>query len=137
MQSLTPQTYSRHEHYQATTLRSLRAFNTSQYAPPNSVPTDRPNIKFIKLHKLQRVGLFSMNQITQDKLLWAFAIDTTKPLVTTKHRTRRATQPKYKLHRYNVTSCSPRLRQFGVKVGMSYDQAKAIAPDMRIFVYNR
>ncbi len=72
-----------------------------------------------------------------DKLLWAFAVDATKPLKTTKSRSKRAAKPKYNLHRYYVTSCSPRLRQSGVRVGMRYDEAKAIAPDMRIFVYNR
>ena len=76
-------------------------------------------------------------QNIDDKLLWAFAIDATKPLKTTTHRSKRAAKPKYKLHRYLVTSCSPRLRQFGVKVGMSYDEAKTLVPEMRIFVYNR
>jgi nucleotidyltransferase/DNA polymerase involved in DNA repair len=71
------------------------------------------------------------------KLLWAFAVDATKPLKTTTQRNKRAAKPKYKLHRYLVTSCSPRLRQFGVKVGMPYDEAKALVPEMRIFVYNR
>jgi nucleotidyltransferase/DNA polymerase involved in DNA repair len=72
-----------------------------------------------------------------DKLLWAFAVDTTRPVNATKSRSKRATKPKYKLHRYYVTACSPKLRQFGVKAGMPYDQAKKLAPDMHIFVYNR
>lgn len=71
------------------------------------------------------------------KLLWAFAVDATKPVKQKASRARRATEPKYKLHRYYVTACSPRLRQFGVRTGMRYDEAKALVPGMRIFVYNR
>jgi len=70
------------------------------------------------------------------KLLWAFGVDATKPK-STKHRSRRASSPKYKLHRYYITACSPRLRQYGVTTGMRYDEAKALAPEMRMFVYNR
>lgn len=71
------------------------------------------------------------------KLLWAFAVDATKPVEVRKSRTKRATKPKYKLHRYLVTSCSPRLREYGVRSGMTYGQAKRLAPNMQIFVYNR
>lgn len=80
-----------------------------------------------------------MDKPTQvnDKLLWAFAVDATKPVNATKSRSKRSTQPKYKLHRYRVTACSPKLRQFGVRTGMPYDQAKKLAPSMHIFVYNR
>jgi len=74
---------------------------------------------------------------TEEKLLWAFGVDATKPLRTRGYRSHRATQPKYKLHRYYVTACSPRLRQYGVKAGMRFDEAKALAPKMRMFVYNR
>jgi len=79
----------------------------------------------------------NQNNQTDEKLLWAFGVDATKPLKTTKHRSRRAGNPKYMLHRYYVTACSPRLRQYGVKAGMRYDEAKALAPGMRMFVYNR
>lgn len=72
-----------------------------------------------------------------DKLLWAFGVDATKPLRSHRSRSRRATQPKYMLHRYYVTACSPRLRKYGVEAGMRYDEAKALAPGMRMFVYNR
>jgi nucleotidyltransferase/DNA polymerase involved in DNA repair len=72
-----------------------------------------------------------------DKLLWAFAVDATKPLQESRSRNKRATKPKYKLHRYYVTVCSPKLRQFGVRAGMTYDEAKRLVPNMHIFVYNR
>ncbi len=77
-----------------------------------------------------------MNQI-DGKLLWAFAVDATKPMEISKSRTKRETKPKYKLHRYLVTACSPRLREFGVRSGMTYGEAKRLVPDMHIFVYNR
>lgn len=72
-----------------------------------------------------------------DKLLWAFAVDATKPLRKDRLRSRRSTRPKYKLHRYQVTACSPKLKQFGVYSGMGCDEAKRLAPNMHIFVYNR
>lgn len=72
-----------------------------------------------------------------DKLLWAFAVDATKPVRQTPGRSKRLTIPKYKLHRYYVTVCSPKLKEFGVRAGMRYDEAKRLVPDMKIFVYNR
>ena len=72
-----------------------------------------------------------------DRLLWAFAVDATRPVREKPSRAKRSTIPKYKLHRYYVTVCSPRLRQLGVRAGMRYDEAKRLVPSMRIFVYNR
>jgi hypothetical protein len=72
-----------------------------------------------------------------DKLLWAFAVDATKPLQINRSRNRRAAKPKYKLHRYQMTVCSPKLKQIGVRSGMSYGEAKRLAPNMHVFVYNR
>lgn len=90
-------------------------------------------------HSMNQLSVFDApnQRKTEDKLLWAFAIDATRPLKTTKNRVKRAAQPKYKLHMYTLMSCSPRLRQAGVRVGMRYDEAKALVPGMRIFVYNR
>ncbi len=75
-------------------------------------------------------------QIDQ-KLLWAFAVDATKPVNQKSSRAKRAATPKYNLHRYYVTVCSPRLKEFGVRTGMRYDEAKRLVPTMRVFVYNR
>lgn len=72
-----------------------------------------------------------------DRLLWAFAVDATRPLKVAKRRTKREAKPKYNLHRYYVTVCSPKLKEFGVRAGMRYDEAKKLAPNMHIFVYNR
>jgi hypothetical protein len=72
-----------------------------------------------------------------DKLLWAFAVDATKPLKVAQRRGKREARPKYNLHRYYVTVCSPKLKQFGVRAGMRYDEAKKLVPNMHIFVYNR
>ena len=76
-------------------------------------------------------------QAVDDKLLWAFAVDATKPLKVAQARNKREAKPKYKLHRYYVTVCSPKLKQFGVRAGMRYDEAKKLVPNMHIFVYNR
>lgn len=81
--------------------------------------------------------MITNSQANDDKLLWAFAIDATKPIRRRPSRAKRATIPKYKLHHYYVTVCSPKLKQVGVQAGMRYDEAKRIAPSMRIFVYNR
>ena len=72
-----------------------------------------------------------------EKLLWAFAVDATKPVRQKPSRAKRATIPKYKLHRYYVTVCSPMLKQYGVQAGMRYDEAKRLVPSMKVFVYNR
>lgn len=85
-----------------------------------SIPTHTPNHKQI-----------------DEKLLWAFAVDATKPVRQKPSRARRATIPKYKLHHYYVTVCSPKLKQFGVRAGMRYDEAKRLVPSMKVFVYNR
>jgi hypothetical protein len=76
-------------------------------------------------------------KVIDERLLWAFAVDATKPVRQTPSRGKRLTIPKYKLHRYYVTVCSPKLKEFGVKAGMRYDEAKRLVPDMKIFVYNR
>lgn len=72
-----------------------------------------------------------------DKFLWAFAVDASRPVRAAKTRSKRAAQPKYKLYRYTVTACSPQLRNRGVRVGMRYDEAKRLAPAMRVIVCNR
>lgn len=80
----------------------------------------------------------ALHTATQDdKLLWAFAVDATKPVRQTPGRAKRLTIPKYKLHRYYVTVCSPKLKEFGVRAGMRYDEAKRLVPGMKVFVYNR
>jgi nucleotidyltransferase/DNA polymerase involved in DNA repair len=68
-----------------------------------------------------------------DKYFWAFAIDKQPPA----KRYIPSTRPKRNLHRYYITACSQQAKAFGVKVGMSYSEAKALVPNMRVIVYNR
>lgn len=73
----------------------------------------------------------------EEKLLWAFAVDATRPVRTTRSNAKRQATPKRFLHRYLITSCSPRLKAYGIKRGMAVKDAKALVPDMRIIVSNR
>jgi nucleotidyltransferase/DNA polymerase involved in DNA repair len=75
--------------------------------------------------------------IEDDRLLWAFAVDATRPVRTSYRSKRQPSEPKRNLHRYLITACSPRLKARGVKQGMAVKDAKALAPDMRIIVTNR
>jgi nucleotidyltransferase/DNA polymerase involved in DNA repair len=70
---------------------------------------------------------------TQEKYFWAFAVDKQPP--TKKYIP--STKPKRNLHRYFITACSKEAKAFGVRVGMTYDQAKALVPNIRVIVYNR
>lgn len=68
-----------------------------------------------------------------EKYLWAFAVDKNPPA----KRYIPSTRPRRNLHRYFITSCSQQAKAFGVRVGMSYSEAKALVPNMRVIVYNR
>ncbi len=70
---------------------------------------------------------------THDKLFWAFAVDATPPT----KRYIPSTRPKRNLHRYIITSCSQQAKAMGVRAGMSYSEANALVPMMRVIVYNR
>lgn len=72
-----------------------------------------------------------------DKLLWAFAVDAARPVRTKLSRAKRQTTPQRNLHRYYITACSPRLKAVGVKQGMAFKDAKALAPGMHVIVTNR
>lgn len=75
-----------------------------------------------------------MNLTTSnDKYFWAFARDEQPPV----KRYIPSTKPKRNLDRYRITACSQQAKAFGVRVGMSYRQAKALVPNMRVIVFNR
>lgn len=74
---------------------------------------------------------------TDHKLLWAFAVDAARPVRAKMSRARRQTTPKRNLHRYYITACSPQLKAVGVRRGMAFKDAKALAPDMHVIVTNR
>ena len=68
-----------------------------------------------------------------DKYLWAFAVDKTPPV----KRYVPSSRPKRNLHRYYITACSKQAKAFGVRIGMTYSEAKALVPNMRVIIYNR
>lgn len=68
-----------------------------------------------------------------DKYLWAFAVDKEPPA----KRYIPSSKPKRNLHRYYITACSKQAKAFGVRIGMTYSEAKALVPNMRVIVYNR
>ncbi|MDB5166026.1 MAG: hypothetical protein JWM37_98 [Candidatus Saccharibacteria bacterium] len=75
----------------------------------------------------------TMNNV-DNHLLWAFAVDVTRPRSV---RRRHLPSPQRNLHRYQIMSCSPRLKAIGVQTGMRFDEAKRRAPGMRVIVTNR
>jgi nucleotidyltransferase/DNA polymerase involved in DNA repair len=68
-----------------------------------------------------------------EKYFWAFAIDKQPPA----KRYIPSTKPKANLHRYLITACSKEAKAFGVRVGMTYAEAKRLVPNIRVLVYNR
>lgn len=74
-------------------------------------------------------------EVPKPKAAWAFAIDTGKHV--SKSRTRKFRSISYDMSRTVITACSREAKQFGVKAGMRYEEAKRIIPDMRILVYNK
>lgn len=70
---------------------------------------------------------------SKDKYFWAFAIDKQPPA----KRYIPSTKPKKNLHRYLITACSKEAKAFGVRAGMSYSEARALVPNIRVIVFNR
>jgi nucleotidyltransferase/DNA polymerase involved in DNA repair len=68
-----------------------------------------------------------------EKYFWAFAVDKNPP----SKRYVPSMKPTRNLHRYVITACSQQAKAFGVRIGMSYSEARAIVPQMRVIVYNR
>ena len=69
---------------------------------------------------------------SDSRLFWAFLVDESG--TTSKHR---LGVPKRNLDRFRVISCSPRVKEIGVRAGMYYDEARELVPDMRVIVCNR
>lgn len=76
----------------------------------------------------------SLSEATNQKYFWAFARDVAPP---TNRRYRPSTRPRSHLGRYVITSCSKQAKSYGVKPGMTYDQARKLVPGMRVIVSNR
>lgn len=62
---------------------------------------------------------------------WAFATDTGRARRKT-FMPNAAAQSKC-----IITSCSKQAKLLGIRVGMRYDEAKLLLPDLKIFVYGR
>lgn len=70
---------------------------------------------------------------TNDKYFWAFAVDREPPT----KRYVPSSRPRRNLHRYYITACSQQAKAFGVRIGMTYSEARRLVPNMRVIVYNR
>lgn len=75
----------------------------------------------------------SLTTVTNQKYFWAFARDLNPPA----KRYRPSLQPRRNLGRYIITSCSKQAKAYGVKTGMTYNEAKQLVPGMRVIVCNR
>jgi nucleotidyltransferase/DNA polymerase involved in DNA repair len=75
----------------------------------------------------------SLSNAINQKYFWAFARDEMPPA----KRYRPSLTPRRNLSRYTITSCSHQAKAYGVKVGMTYHDAKKLVPGMRVIVCNR
>ncbi len=75
----------------------------------------------------------SLTQTSDEKYFWAFARDEMPPA----KRYRPSLKPRRNLDRFLITSCSRQAKQYGVKEGMTFDQAQKLVPGMRVIVCNR
>lgn len=75
----------------------------------------------------------SLTQSTHQKYFWAFARDTQPP----SKRYKPSLRPRSNLGRYIITSCSRQAKSYGVSVGMTYNDAKKLVPQMRVIICNR
>lgn len=67
------------------------------------------------------------------KYLWAFARDIMPP----SRRYKPSLTPRRNLNRYYITACSRQAKAYGVKIGMTYHDARKLVPNMRVIIYNR
>jgi nucleotidyltransferase/DNA polymerase involved in DNA repair len=67
--------------------------------------------------------------------IWAFAIDTSRPLSVHQHIG--APAPRRYLQRYQITACSREARAIGISNGMDLRSARDLAPKLRVLVCNR
>ena len=75
----------------------------------------------------------SLAHTTHQKYFWAFARDAQPP----SKRYKPSLQPRSNLGRYYITACSKQAKAYGVKAGMTYDEAKKLVPQMRVIICNR
>ena len=75
----------------------------------------------------------SLSEVSNQKYFWAFARDIHPPA----KRYRPSTRPRSHQGRYVITSCSKQAKSYGVRPGMTYDQANKLVPGIRVIVSNR
>lgn len=75
----------------------------------------------------------SLTASVDKKYFWAFAKDIRPP----SKRYRPSLTPTRNLGRYYITACSRQAKAYGVRIGMTYDEAKKLVPQMRVIVSNR
>ncbi len=75
----------------------------------------------------------SLTDAVHRKYFWAFARDISPPT----KRYQPSLQPRRNLQRYIVTSCSRQAKAFGVKAGMTYQEAADLVPGIRVIISNR
>jgi nucleotidyltransferase/DNA polymerase involved in DNA repair len=75
----------------------------------------------------------SLADTTHQKYFWAFARDVRPP----SKRYRPSMRPRSNLSRYLITSCSRQAKAYGVSVGMTFDEARKLVPQMRVIICNR
>lgn len=71
---------------------------------------------------------------TQTKHSWAFLVNTRRSLRKRASITAAPTRNRYQ---YMIIACSKEAKALGVRVGMRYDEAKALIPDLRVMVCNQ
>lgn len=75
----------------------------------------------------------SLTTTIDKKYFWAFAHDEMPPT----KRYRPSLTPRGNLNRYFITSCSKQAKSYGVTIGMTYEDAKKLVPQMRVIICNR
>lgn len=70
----------------------------------------------------------------QSKKTWAFAVDNSRTRLRFKSKS--AAQKPVDLSRCIITACSKEAKQFGVRAGMRYHEAKSRIPSLKILVCN-
>lgn len=65
---------------------------------------------------------------------WAFLVNTRRSLLHKRKSSK--TPPQRNRYQYMIIACSKEAKALGVRVGMRYDEAKALIPDLRVLVCN-
>lgn len=65
---------------------------------------------------------------------WAFLVNTRRSLL---HKRKAGkTPPQRNRYQYMIIACSKEAKALGVRVGMRYDEARKLIPDLRVLICN-